>query len=263
MNILSPYKYIEIDDGSIYYTIINEELLEQTNTILIFLHHGLGSIAQWKDFPQNISAECKLPALVYERFGHANSSGYPHVRDKNFLHKEALEYLPEILNKMGLLSKKIILVGHSDGATISLIASGDNQLNIKGCVSIASHVIIEKETKEGLEKTIEIFEQLLYKALKKFHKEKTKKLFYEWTQIWLSHDFSDWNIIDFLRKIPFSVLAIQGDKDNYATTEQLNVIKSECKNSTTHLIPKCGHEPHHEQTRDTHRLIVNYILKQK
>jgi pimeloyl-ACP methyl ester carboxylesterase len=169
MNILSPYKYIEINDGSICYSVINEDLLQHANTILVFLHHGLGSIAQWKDFPQNISAECKLPAFVYERFGHANSSDYPYTRDRNFLHKEALEYLPEILNKIGLLSKEIILVGHSDGATISLIASGDNQLKIKGCVSIASHVIIEKETKEGLEKTIEIFEHLLYKALKKFH----------------------------------------------------------------------------------------------
>ena len=263
MDNINPYKYIKIADGIICYTIINEELLADADILLLFLHHGLGSIAQWKRFPQNISETCKLPALVYERLGHANSSDYPTKRDRYFLHKEALEYLPETLNNIGLLSKKIIFIGHSDGATISLIASGDNQLKIKGCVSIASHVIIEKETKEGLKKTIKIFEKILFNALEKYHKKKTKKLFHEWTQIWLSQDFSNWNIKDYLKKISFSVLAIQGDKDNYATPKQLTVIENECQNVLIHLIPKCGHEPHHEQTLEVQKLVVDYVLKQK
>jgi len=33
------------------------------STVLVFLHEGLGSIAQWRDFPEKVCAATGIPAL--------------------------------------------------------------------------------------------------------------------------------------------------------------------------------------------------------
>jgi pimeloyl-ACP methyl ester carboxylesterase len=40
---------------------------------LIFLHEGLGSVAQWKNFPERICRRTDCPALLYDRPGHGRS----------------------------------------------------------------------------------------------------------------------------------------------------------------------------------------------
>ncbi len=41
---------------------------------LVFLHEGLGSVGQWRDFPQRLCAATGCPGLVYDRLGHGRSS---------------------------------------------------------------------------------------------------------------------------------------------------------------------------------------------
>ena len=40
---------------------------------IVFLHEGLGSIAQWKHFPDTLASAAGCNALVYERWGHGGS----------------------------------------------------------------------------------------------------------------------------------------------------------------------------------------------
>ncbi len=40
---------------------------------LVFLHEGLGSIGQWRGFPEQLCAQTGLPGLVYERWGYGRS----------------------------------------------------------------------------------------------------------------------------------------------------------------------------------------------
>jgi pimeloyl-ACP methyl ester carboxylesterase len=42
--------------------------------VVIFLHEGLGSVNQWKDFPGKFIEECSLPVLLYNRQGYGRSS---------------------------------------------------------------------------------------------------------------------------------------------------------------------------------------------
>ena len=37
---------------------------------LVFLHEGLGSVGQWKDFPLSLCKRTKLPAIVFDRWGY-------------------------------------------------------------------------------------------------------------------------------------------------------------------------------------------------
>ena len=40
---------------------------------LVFLHEGLGSIRQWRDFPARVAAAAGARALVYDRYGYGQS----------------------------------------------------------------------------------------------------------------------------------------------------------------------------------------------
>ena len=87
---------------------------------LVFLHEGLGSVAQWKDFPDRVASELGLGALVYSRRGYGASDPVPAVaRPVGFMHDEARDVLPAVLDAAGLGS--VVLVGHSDGDRKSVV----------------------------------------------------------------------------------------------------------------------------------------------
>src|SRR5207253_8673957 len=79
---------------------------------IVFLHEGLGSITQWRNFPSVIAARTGYGALVYNRQGHGRSSPLVSARDVRFMHEEALEVLPRVLETFEI--PQPILVGHSD-----------------------------------------------------------------------------------------------------------------------------------------------------
>src|SRR5438093_2337943 len=90
---------------------------------LVFLHEGLGSIRQWRDFPARVAAATGRRALVYDRYGYGQSDVLREARRAvRFMHDEALIALPELLKKTGV--ENPVLVGHSDGASIALIHAG-------------------------------------------------------------------------------------------------------------------------------------------
>ena len=63
---------------------------------LIFLHEGLGSVAQWKNFPERICRRTDCPALLYDRPGHGRSPARPRQRDPHYLHDLARDELPRL-----------------------------------------------------------------------------------------------------------------------------------------------------------------------
>jgi len=91
--------------------------------VLVFLHEGLGSIRQWRDFPQRLAEAFGCRALVYDRYGYGQSEVLQEPRRSvRFMHDEALLSLPEVLACLKV--ENPVLVGHSDGASISLIHAG-------------------------------------------------------------------------------------------------------------------------------------------
>src|SRR3982750_1016987 len=90
---------------------------------LVFLHEGLGSIRQWRDFPQKVTAATGCRALVYDRYGYGQAGGPAEAkRTVRFMHDEGLSALPDLL--LALNVQDPVLVGHSDGASIALIHAG-------------------------------------------------------------------------------------------------------------------------------------------
>ena len=81
---------------------------------LVFLHEGLGSVALWKQFPRQVAEAAGCPALVYSRYGYGKSDKLDAPRTVDYMHREALEVLPDVLCQLGIASP--VLIGHSDGA---------------------------------------------------------------------------------------------------------------------------------------------------
>ena len=89
---------------------------------LVFLHEGLGCVAGWGSFAQELAAATGAGVFTYSRAGYGNSSPASLPRPLSFMHEEALDVLPRVLDAIGF--RRGLLVGHSDGASIALIHAG-------------------------------------------------------------------------------------------------------------------------------------------
>ncbi len=242
------------------YQTLNEEYQEMGTPWLVFLHDGLGSIGQWKDFPETLSEETDLPALIYERHGHGGSEPLQHPREKNYLHHEALLVLPEVLDQLDIRDP-IVPVGHSDGGSIALLFASHYPDRVKGLVTEAAHVFVEDISLQGIEQTVREFEKgKLEHLLEAYHDTNTRKVFYGWADVWLSESFKRWNIEASLANVQCPVLTIQGENDEYGTTAQVRAIEEKVSGPVeSFLIPGCSHTPHHEQPEQVMERMTTFI----
>lgn len=237
---------IEIDGKKINYFICNEEFLNEDKPLLVFLHEGLGSIRQWKDFPASLSEKTGLSALLYDRYGYGDSDILTEKRNTDYISIEASLYLPELLRKLNL-SRKIILFGHSDGATIALYFASLFPERTIGLISESAHTFIEDVSIKGVSATREsfIYGNSLRKKLEKYHRDNTIPMFFGWADLWSDPSSKKWNMFKELKNITSPVFVIQGDTDEYGSRKQVDEIKKRVSADCDILYLKdCGHIPH-------------------
>lgn len=247
-------------DGPIAFRTIRPADVEHDNCVLVFLHEALGSIGQWRTFPEALCKELGMDGFIYERQGHGNSSALNNKRTSNYLHDYAWTELPQIIDRVFPDEKKLILVGHSDGGTIALLYAAKFPKRVHSVITMAAHVINEQETKEGIYPAIEAFRSGKLDGLKKYHGEKTTDLFFAWADTWLSPEFESWDISQDISNLELPVLVIQGCNDQYGTEQQLKLIRSSVKGHVnTALLSSCGHHPHLEQPETTIKEIRKFL----
>jgi pimeloyl-ACP methyl ester carboxylesterase len=227
--------------------------------VLVFLHEGLGSIRQWRDFPQKVARATGCRALVYDRYGYGNSDVLREARvGAEFMHDGALNELPELLENLEI--ENPILVGHSDGASIALIHAGTYP--VRGVVVLAPHVYVEDSGLKSIKDISDAFETGSLKAgLAKYHRN-AAKTFHLWADAWLDPAFRKWNIEEYLPRSTCPVLAIQGEADEYGTMAQLDAIKAQAGGPCELLkLPDCGHSPHKDQPEKVLNAVSDFIKK--
>ncbi|MBN1931525.1 MAG: alpha/beta hydrolase [Desulfobacterales bacterium] len=214
--------------------------------ILVFLHEGLGSIAQWRDFPGRLCRATDCCGLVYERWGFGNSDALLRDRSSQYLYDEAFNTLPQILKACHI--NRSILIGHSDGGTIALLHAANNHNKVLGLITEAAHVFVEEITLAGIKKAVKAYKNSNLKAkLAQYHGENTDRIFHTWADTWLDPSFRNWNIEAYLPMITAPLLAIQGENDEYGSLAQVKSIVDHVMGPAKSLIiPDCGHIPHHQ-----------------
>jgi len=249
--------FVDIEGYSFHYQTIGE--FEGSNSFIIFLHEGLGSIAQWKDFPEKLCKATRMPALLYERHGYGLSSPPNDYRSQDFLHYEAYTALPGILQKLNIVGPHF-LFGHSDGATIALLYASQNPTQLQALVAVAPHVFLENKSIQGIARTKKAYLNGRLKPLEKYHGNHTDKVVLSWTNFWLNPANRDWNMRNELEKITKPVLFIQGTKDMFGTLQQGKEIKNRISGFYRELIlENCGHTPHFEKQHEVIKTSVDFF----
>ena len=227
--------------------------------VLVFLHEGLGSIRQWRDFPAQVARATGCRALVYDRYGYGQSDVLQEPRRTvRFMHDEAILSFPRVLKALNI--ENPILIGHSDGASIALIHAGAGH-EVRGVVAMAPHVFIEPVCLSSIRKAKETFETTdLPARLGRYHRD-VRKTFYGWADVWLDPDFEGWDIRDdFLPNVRCPVLAIQGHDDEYGTMAQLDEIARRVAGGCELAkLERCGHTPFRDQPERTLQAISAFV----
>ncbi|HJV78262.1 MAG TPA: alpha/beta hydrolase [Paludibacter sp.] len=223
----------------------------------------MGCVEMWGDFPEALVELSGLNALVFDRRGYGQSSEFAVAqRTEFYLHDEAHE-LAKVLDACNI--QHAVLYGHSDGATIALLAAVLYPDRIKGLILEGAHSFIEDSGKAAVSETRERAKTTgLLSGLAKYHGDKATELFRLWHETWLSDYFAKWTIVPLLHQICCSVLAFQGENDEFGSVEQLHILKKEIPASVViSEIPNAGHTPRKEAEEATMKLVSNWIVDNK
>jgi pimeloyl-ACP methyl ester carboxylesterase len=226
---------------------------------LVFLHEGLGSIGQWRDFPERLVERTGLPALLYDRWGYGGSDPLTLPRPRDYLEREAEESLPTLLDAAGI--ERPLLIGHSDGGSIALLFAAAHPEVPVAAITEAAHVFVEEETLDGIREAEAVFrDKGLLDRLARYHGAKTESVFRAWTETWQRDDFRDWNMVARLGAITCPLLVMQGAGDQYGTPLQVETIVGESAGpAEACLVPDCGHAPHLEKPEEVLNIMADYI----
>jgi pimeloyl-ACP methyl ester carboxylesterase len=225
---------------------------------LVFLHEGLGSVALWRTFPDDVWAALGNPTmLVYSRHGYGRSSVVTQPRSTQYMHHEAQVILPELLLHFGV--EDPVIIGHSDGASIALIHAGSG-CGVRGLALIAPHVFVEECSVNGARAAKATFEQGGLRERMVRHHNDADATFRGWNNVWLSEGFRNWNIESFVRNVTAPTLVVQGDADQYGTVAQVQSIAANLIGpGHTVVLPGVGHAPHLESPDETRAAVVDFF----
>lgn len=226
---------------------------------LVLLHEGLGSLRLWRDFPRSLHAATGRRTVVFSRHGYGQSAVVPEPRQVTYMHDEAREVLPTLLDELDV--DRPVLVGHSDGGSIALIHAGTPACPpVTGLVLLAPHVVVEDESVAGIEAAREAFLTTdLVDRMARHHRDPAAT-FWGWNDIWLSDAFRSWDITDVLPGVRCPLLAVQGVDDQYGTLRQLDLIEAGVGSSVKRVhLDDCGHAPHLEQPDATRDAVVEFL----
>ncbi len=227
---------------------------------IVMVHQGLGSLALWKDFPQRFASATRRRVLAYSRPGKGKSDPLAGPHGVDFLHAEALELLPQLLDTLGVHNP--VLFGHSEGASVALIHAARAHRPVAGVVAMAPHVFVERYGLDSIAAARRAYlDGDLREKLVRYHDD-VESAFWGWNDIWLHPDFVAWNIEGLLPEIACPVLAIQGVDDEYGTMEQIDRLEGGVRGARRLELAACGHSPHRDQPEAVLAAVTSFLVEQ-
>ena len=241
---LSPTGFLRIGASDLEYRMIGPA--PDDAPTIVMLHEGLGCVGLWGDFPDRLAAATGAGLFVYSRAGYGASTKVELPRPLDYMHIEALEVLPTLLDQIGF--RRGLLVGHSDGASIAAIyVGGVADHRVRGVAMIAPHFIVEDISVRSIAEIRKAYETTdLRSKLARWHGD-VDNAFYGWNGAWLDPEFRRWDIAEYLAYIRVPVAILQGADDQYGTMRQIEIAREECYCPVdVTVVPGAGHSPHRD-----------------
>ncbi|WP_193179647.1 alpha/beta fold hydrolase [Nisaea sediminum] len=228
---------------------------------LVLLHEGLGCVALWRDFPRSLAEATGCGVLAFSRAGYGASDPCSLPRPLDYMTREAVSVLPEVLDGIGF--REGLLIGHSDGASIAAIHCGEvRDPRVRGLVLMAPHFFTEEIGLAAIAKARTAYaEGDLGDRLAKYHVN-VDAAFQGWNDAWLDPGFKAWDIRNCLDPICVPVLCLQGEGDQYGTEAQVRVVAERVPARVDiRMIADCRHAPHLEAPDITLDEITEFIAR--
>lgn len=257
---------VELADGPVEVLDLPADAAAANRSPLVLLHEGLGSIRLWRGFPAALHDATGRRTVVWSRHGYGQSAVVAEPRAVTYMHTEADRVLPELLQALDL--PPAVLVGHSDGASIALLAAGRSDsldpghpsVDPVGVVGLAPHVIVEDQSIAGIEAARAAARQTdLLERMGSHHRD-AAATFWGWNRIWLDPAFRAWDITERLPAIRCPVLVVQGHDDQYGTMRQLDLVEAGVPGPVIRVeLDDCGHAPHLDRPEATRDAVVSFL----
>jgi pimeloyl-ACP methyl ester carboxylesterase len=257
MMALADTGFLELEPMRLEYRMIGPR--PDAAPTIVMLHEGLGSVGLWGEFPDKIAEATGAGVFVYSRASYGKSKPGPMPRSTRFMHEEACDVLPRVLDAIGF--QRGILLGHSDGGSIAAIYAGSVQDHrVRGLVLEAPHFFVEDMGLAEIRRARDAFTTGTFREkLMRWHAD-VDRAFRSWSEPWLNPEFPKWDITEELAYIRVPILIVQGDQDQYGTLKQLAVAQEECFCPVeTAVLPGIRHVPHREAPELTLTTMADFI----
>jgi pimeloyl-ACP methyl ester carboxylesterase len=228
---------------------------------ILMLHEGLGCVALWRDFPAMLARATGNGVFAYSRRGYGRSASTPLPRPLDYMTREALGPLPQVIDALG--TSRLILLGHSDGASIAAIYLGRVQDHrVRGTILMAPHFFTEPMGLQSIADAKAAYETGdLRRRLAKYHAD-VDNAFWGWCDAWLDPAFRAWDIAEAIDYIRTPVLAIQGRQDQYGTLAQIEALEARLYSPLDQtILDDCRHSPFLDKPSDTLDAIVDFVAR--
>lgn len=228
---------------------------------IVLLHEGQGCVALWRDFPRKVAEITGWGVFVYSRAGYGYSDTVDLPRPLDYMTREAVEVLPKVLDAIGF--QRGVLLGHSDGASISAIYAGSvEDFRIRGIILLAPHFFTEDMGLAEIARAKIAYETGdVAVRMAKYHRD-PEVTFRGWNDAWLHPGFKDWNVAEVIDYLRIPALAIQGCDDQYGTLAQITEIETRSYAPVeVEIVPNCRHAPHLDQPEQVLAAVNEFLIR--
>lgn len=228
---------------------------------IVMLHEGLGSVGLWRDFPRKLTEATGHGVFAFSRRGYGRSDPAALPRPIDYMTREAIDVLPGVLQAIG--ARSVILLGHSDGATIASIYAGSvEDHRVRGLILMAPHFFAEPSGLRAIAEAKAAYEGGDLKARLAKHHGDVDNAFNGWCDAWLDPAFRDWNVEEAIAYIRVPVLALQGVDDQYGTVAQIDALRHQIYSPLdVEILADCRHSPFIEQPDKTLTAVKDFVAR--
>jgi len=211
---------------------------------IVLLHEALGSIKHWRDFPSRLAHGTRCNVVLYSRAGHGHSEGPVEPRGFAYIQRQANVVLRTVLERLEIHHP--ILFGHSEGAVIALFYAATHPQVPRALILESAVVQIEDATMDGVRKAREAYRSSdLKDKLQKYHSD-PDAVFGAFAGPWMAEGAPPDAVERYLKNITCPTLVLQGDRDEYGSPKQSEILSQHLPNARSVLVSNCGHTPHRE-----------------
>ncbi len=224
---------------------------------VVLLHHALGSTRSWRKQLPVLARRYR--ATAYDRPGFGRSPGpAAFAWPLDYLDGDVAE-LVALLDALGI--GRAALIGHSDGATIALLAAARHPARVAGVLAESPHVAVEVPRCPD---AIAAFAAELaaspdmQAALARNHGAQAGRVVQRWHDRWRDPAFWVWDVSGELARVQCPVLVVHGAADPYFSVEHSAMI-AQCTRGALVVMPDAGHSPHTEATETFETLMLEFL----